>query len=45
MFLTEVSNRRQTELISVDKMSIFKSEVGKVFFGQTTSGQNVIFPN
>ena len=47
MLLTEVGNERQTKLISseVGKVPIFKLQVGKVFFGQTTGGQNIIFPS
>ena len=27
------------------KVSIFKPQIGKVFFGQTAGGKNVIFPS
>ena len=44
MFLTKLSNGRQMELTSDGKVPIFKSQVGKVFLGQTISRQSVIFP-
>ena len=44
MFLTEVGNKRQWSSFQVGKMPIFKSQVGKVFFKQTTNGQSVISP-